>query len=301
MFIDLTSMTTEARNPNTMHLDTMTSLEIVQAMNQEDRNVPKAIELLLPDIAKVVDICVASLKKGGRIFYMGAGTSGRLGVLDAAECPPTFGVDPSVVVGLIAGGEKAFIKAVEGAEDSKELGKNDLISHNLNNTDTVIGIAASGRTPYVIGGLEYAASIGCHTVALACNKNSQIGKVAEKRIEIEVGPEVLTGSTRLKAGTAQKLVLNMISTASMVGIGKCYQNLMVDVVQSNQKLNVRAQNIVMEVTGITREEAISVLEQADGHVKTAIVMLLTDSNKEEANKRLAKAEGHVYIALQNHE
>lgn len=295
--IDLSHMTTETRNKTTMGLSKMTSLEIISEMNREDSNVPKAIHEVLPVIAEVVDWCVASLKQGGRIIYMGAGTSGRLGVLDAAECPPTFGVSPDMVVGLIAGGEKAFIKAIEGAEDSVELGKMDLIEHNLTKKDVVIGIAASGRTPYVIGGLEYANSIGCNTASISCNLSSEIGKIAKKKIEVLVGPEVLTGSTRLKAGTAQKLILNMISTASMVGIGKCYENLMVDVMQTNEKLKVRAQNILMEVTGIDREMAKKVLEAADGHVKTAIVMVLTNSNKTEAVSLLNKAEGHISRAL----
>lgn len=297
MDLDLNSMMTETRNANTTNLDTMSSLEIVTVMNTEDRKVPLAIEPLLPIIASVVDQCVGSLNSGGRIIYLGAGTSGRLGVLDAAECPPTFGVPSSMVVGLIAGGEKAFIKAIEGAEDSFDLGRDDLKGIGLSRNDIVIGIAASGRTPYVIGGLEYANSIGCNTVSISCNNDSEIGKVAKTKIEIIVGPEVLTGSTRLKSGTAQKLVLNMISTASMVGIGKCYQNLMVDVVQTNQKLCVRAQNIVMEVTGLSRDEAIGLLDAADGHVKTAIVMALTDSTKEEAIGRLRKAKGHVHLAL----
>ena len=295
--IDISHMTTETRNKTTMGLSKMTSLEIISEMNREDSNVPKAIHEVLPVIAEVVDWCVASLKQGGRIIYMGAGTSGRLGVLDAAECPPTFGVSPDMVVGLIAGGEKAFIKAIEGAEDSVELGKMDLIEHNLTKKDVVIGIAASGRTPYVIGGLEYANSIGCNTASISCNLSSEIGKIAKKKIEVLVGPEVLTGSTRLKAGTAQKLILNMISTASMVGIGKCYENLMVDVMQTNEKLKVRAQNILMEVTGIDREMAKKVLEAADGHVKTAIVMVLTNSNKTEAVSLLNKAEGHISRVL----
>ena len=297
MEIDLSSMTTETINVNTANLDTMSSLEIVTAMNIEDRNVPIAIEPLLPTIASVVDQCVQSLNTGGRIIYMGAGTSGRLGVLDAAECPPTFGVPASMVVGLIAGGEKAFIKAIEGAEDSYELGESDLKEIGLNKSDIVIGIAASGRTPYVIGGLQYANSIGCNTASISCNNDSEIGKIAKTKIEIIVGPEVLTGSTRLKSGTAQKLVLNMISTASMVGIGKCYKNLMVDVVQTNQKLCTRAQNIIMMVTGLSRNQAKELLEKSDGHVKTAIVMALTSSTKERATELLDKAKGHVHLAL----
>lgn len=295
--IDLSHMTTETRNKNTMELSKMTSLEIISEMNREDENVPKAIHKVLPVIAEVVDWCVEALSKDGRIFYMGAGTSGRLGVLDAAECPPTFGVSPDMVVGLIAGGEKAFIKAIEGAEDSVELGEKDLRYHNLTSNDVVIGIAASGRTPYVIGGLRYANSIGCNTASISCNVGSEIGKIAKKKIEVVVGPEVLTGSTRLKAGTAQKLILNMISTASMVGIGKCYENLMVDVMQTNEKLVVRAQNILMEVTDVDRETAKRVLDEADGHVKTAIVMVLTGSNKDEANSLLNRAKGHISKAL----
>lgn len=298
MFIDLTSMTTETRNKNTLHLDTMNTLDLVKAMNEEDANVPKAIKPLLPTIASVIDKCIASLENGGRLIYMGAGTSGRLGVLDAAECPPTFGVPSSLVVGLIAGGKDAFIKAIEGAEDDFELGMLDLVNNNLASNDVVIGIAASGRTPYVIGGLEYANRLGCFTASISCNANSEIGKIAKEKIEVIVGPEVLTGSTRLKAGTAQKLVLNMISTGTMVGIGKCYQNLMVDVVQTNKKLCVRAQNIVMEVTGIDRKSAEDLLLKADGSVKTAIVMQLTNSTKEEALAKLEKARGHVHIALQ---
>ena len=296
--INLTSMTTEARNPATLNLDSMSSLDIVSAMNREDAKVPIAISKVLPEIAKAVDWCTLSLESGGRIIYIGAGTSGRLGVLDAAECPPTFGVPSELVVGLIAGGEKAFIKAVEGAEDSLDLGKQDLIDINLTKNDIVIGIAASGRTPYVIGGLEYANSIGCNTVSISCNDNSDIGKIAKLKIEVIVGPEVLTGSTRLKAGTAQKLVLNMISTASMVGIGKCYQNLMVDVMQTNLKLCTRAENMLMEATGITREESKKFLDAADGHVKTAIVMVLANLNKIDAIALLEKAKGHVAAALQ---
>ncbi len=295
--IDLSKMTTEARNPLSVELDNMTPLEVVTLMNNEDTKVPQAIKPHLKQIAQAVQWCINSLENGGRIIYMGAGTSGRLGVVDASECPPTFGVPAEMVVGLIAGGERAFIKAVEGAEDSAQLGADNLRELELNSNDTVIGLAASGRTPYVIGGLEYSNSLGCNTVAISCNENSAIGKVAKLAIEIIVGPEVLTGSTRLKAGTAQKLVLNMISTASMVGIGKCYKNLMVDVMQSNEKLHVRAQNIVMEVTGISREEAKATLELANGSVKKAIVMILANCNGEEADSKLAVAHGHVRKAI----
>lgn len=297
MSLDLKKMTTETRNPNTMELDKMTPLEIVTAMNREDALVPKAIEAVLPQIAQVVSWAVESLEQGGRMFYMGAGTSGRLGVLDAAECPPTFGVSPDLVVGLIAGGEAAFLKAVEGAEDSVELGRQDLVDRGLQRRDLVIGIAASGRTPYVLGGLAYAKEVGCRTAAISCNAGCDIGKAADLAVEAVVGPEVLTGSTRLKAGTAQKLILNMISTAAMVGIGKAYENLMVDVMQTNEKLHVRAENIVMTATGVEREQARAAITAAGGSVKTAITMILTGCGAECARERLDKARGHVREAI----
>lgn len=297
MKLNLDAMTTERRNPDTMDLDTMTPLEVVTAMNREDAKVPLAIQPVLPAIAQAVEWAIAALEQGGRVFYLGAGTSGRLGVLDAAECPPTFGVSPDLIVGLIAGGEQAFTKAVEGAEDSRELGRQDLESRNLTAHDLVIGIAASGRTPYVLGALDYANVLGCHTVAISCNQGSAIGQAAQLAIEVVVGPEVLTGSTRLKAGTAQKLVLNMISTATMVGVGKAYHNLMVDVMQTNEKLQVRAQNIVMEATGVDRDTAKEAIAQADGHAKTAITMLLAQCSAQEARQRLKKARGHVRQAI----
>ena len=296
--IDLTKLVTETRNPNTMELDQMTPLELVSVMNQEDLNVVAGVKEALPQVAQAIEWAVSSLEAGGRIVYFGAGTSGRLGVLDAVECPPTFGVFPDVVVGLIAGGEKAFVRAVEGAEDSLELCEEELKKIGLNKNDIAIGIAASGRTPYVIGGLRYARFLGCKTVAIACNKGSEVGKEAELAIEPSCGPEVLTGSTRLKAGTAQKMILNMISTGSMVGVGKAYQNLMVDVQQTNKKLVVRAQNITIAATGCTREEAARALEQADGNAKLAIVMLLTQMPVEEAKAKLEAAHGHVRGALQ---
>lgn len=295
--IDLTKLVTETRNPNTMDLDQMTPLELVSVMNQEDLNVVAGVKEVLPQVAQVIEWAVSSLEAGGRIVYFGAGTSGRLGVLDAVECPPTFGVSPDVVVGLIAGGEKAFVRAVEGAEDSLELCEEEFKKIGLNKNDIAIGIAASGRTPYVIGGLRYARSLGCKTVAIACNKGSEVGKEAELAIEPSCGPEVLTGSTRLKSGTAQKMILNMISTGSMVGVGKAYQNLMVDVQQTNKKLVVRAQNITMAATGCTREEAAQVLEQAEGNAKLAIVMLLTQMPVDEAKAKLEAAHGHVRGAL----
>ena len=298
MSLNLKNMSTETRNQNTMNLDIMSPLEVVTVMNQEDAKVPAAIAPALPNIAQCVTWAIESIENGGRIIYMGAGTSGRLGVLDAVECPPTFGVAPEVVVGLIAGGEKAFVKAVEGAEDSRELGRQDLIDNNLTKTDIVIGIAASGRTPYVLGGLAYAQEVGCHTVGISCNPGSAVGAAAELAIEVVPGPECLTGSTRLKAGTCQKLILNMISTATMVGCGKAYQNLMVDVMQTNEKLVVRAQNIVMEATGCDRETAAEKIGIAGGSAKTAITMILADCGLEEARERLEKAKGHVREAIQ---
>lgn len=297
MAVNLTGMTTETRNPRTMALDTMSELEIVTAMNEEDARVPLAIAKVLPEIAQAAAWAVESFDKGGRLFYMGAGTSGRLGVLDAVECPPTFGVPQGQVVGLIAGGDKAFVVAVEGAEDSRELAVEDLKTNNLTANDFVVGIAASGRTPYVLGGLDYAKSIGCHTAAIACNIGSAVGKAAELAIEVNCGPEVLTGSTRLKSGTAQKLILNMISTTSMVRSGKAYQNLMVDVMQTNEKLHTRAENIVIEATGVERAEARKAIDEAKGSVKTAIVMILAGCNAEDAAKRLIAAKGHTREAI----
>ena len=265
-------MSTETRNPNTMLLDTMTPLEIVTAMNQEDARIAQVIQPELPHIAQCVAWAIASIQSGGRIIYMGAGTSGRLGVLDAVECPPTFGVDPSVVVGLIAGGEKAFVRAVEGAEDDPALGRRDLQKIHLAKEDLVIGIAASGRTPYVLGGLEYAAEVGCRTVAISCNPGSVIGKNAQLAIEVVPGP-------------------------TMVGCGKAYQNLMVDVVQTNEKLVTRAQNIVMEATGVSRETAKKMILEAGGSCKKAIVMILANCDAEAAQNRLDRAKGHVRGAI----
>ena len=294
---DMKKMTTETPNTASENLDCMSALEIVTLMNQEDAKIAPAIKSQLPAIAKAVELCVSSLEKGGRIIYMGAGTSGRLAAIDAAECPPTFGVSKDTVMGLIAGGNQIEISLTNDKEDSPECGKADLQGVGLTGKDTVIGIAASGRTPYVIGGLDYATEKGCNTVSIACNGNSVIGKHASVAIEVIVGSEVLTGSTRLRAGTCQKMILNMISTASMVRTGKVYKNLMVDVVQTNEKLVLRAQNILIEATGIAREEAISILKKAGGSVKKAIVMVLASCSAEEAEKRLEKARGHVREAI----
>lgn len=292
----LENLITEKRNPKTQNLDQMSVSEFLNVMNEEDSKVAGAVKEALPEIEKAVKIIVKNFKNKGRLIYIGAGTSGRLGVLDAVECSPTFGTTDEVQ-GFIAGGEKAFVKAVEGAEDSKELAAEELKKLNVGKYDTIVGIAASGRTPYVIGGLEYARKSGADTVAVSCNKNAEISKYADVAVEVDCGPEVLTGSTRLKAGSAQKMILNMISTASMVGIGKVYGNLMVDVRATNEKLVERSKRIVMEATGAAYEEAEKTLGQAEGHVKTAIVMILAGCGYEEAVERLKKSEGFVREAV----
>jgi len=294
----LENLTTETRNEKTMNLDEMSIEEFLTVMNEEDAKVAAAVRNEIPNISKAVEKIVTAFKSGGRLIYIGAGTSGRIGLLDAVECPPTFGTSPEEVVGLIAGGEKAFIKAVEGAEDSEELATHDLKEIKLSKNDIVVGIAASGRTPYVIGGLKYAKEIGASTVAVSCNKGSKIGQEAEIAIEVVNGPEVLTGSTRLKAGTSQKLVCNMLSTASMVGIGKVYGNLMVDVQSTNEKLVERSKRIVMEATSCTYEIAEEYLTNSNQSPKVAIVMILTGFSYEQAIEQLKKSEGFVRKAIQ---
>lgn len=295
--IQLEHLSTEQQNSRTLDLDSMSIYDALLAMNDEDAKVAEAIRPELPQIEKTIKMVIQALQNGGRLLYVGAGTSGRLGLLDAVECPPTFGTPPDKVVGLLAGGVNAFVKAVEGAEDNTAMGVEDLKQIGLSSRDAVIGIAASGRTPYVIAALEYASSIGCSTAAIACTPSSLIGKVADIAIEVVVGPEVLTGSTRLKAGTAQKMVLNMISTLSMVGIGKVYQNWMVDVQMTNQKLRIRAENIIMQTTGVDRETASQALHEANGSVKLAIVMLVMDADAVEASKRLDAVGGHIRKAI----
>lgn len=295
---NLELLTTESRNQETMQIDTASPLDILRIMNEQDQLVALAVKEVLPEVEAAVQFVFESFKNGGRLIYLGAGTSGRLGVLDAVECPPTFSTEPEMVVGLMAGGEGAFLKAVEGAEDDPELGVNDLKQLELTENDTVIGIAASGRTPYVIGALRYARSIGAKTVALSCNKNAAISKEADQAIEVIVGPEVLTGSTRLKSGTAHKMILNMISTSSMILIGKAYENLMVDVKVSNLKLKERAIGIIRKVTGVSYEVALETLEKSDLQVKTAIVMIMAETTKEQAEELLAAANGYVKIAIQ---
>lgn len=295
--LNLDNLTTERRNEKTFGLDEMSVAEALDLMNQEDRNVPAAVAESLPEIEGVIEQTIQSFKKGGRLIYMGAGTSGRLGVLDAAECVPTFGVSPELVIGLIAGGSEAMTVAVEGAEDSLILGQEDLEQLALNENDMVIGIAASGRTPYVIGGLDYARSVGASTGSISCNKNAEVSRHAQYPIEVDCGPEFLTGSTRLKSGTAQKLILNMISTISMIGIGKVYNNLMIDVKPTNEKLVERSKRIIMEAAEVDYETAAAYFVEAEQNVKLAIVMILTQSDKETAQKKLNKADGFVRKTL----
>ena len=293
----LSTLITEQRNPNSMHVDSLSALEIVQLMNEEDKQVPLAIEKCLPQIAQAVECVVAAFQQGGRLVYIGAGTSGRLGVLDASECPPTFGVSPEMVKGIIAGGERALRHPIEGAEDSKAQAVVDLQTIHFSSKDVLVGIAASGRTPYVIGALEYAKSLGSVTASIASNPNSAMANIVDIAIDTVVGPEVLTGSSRLKSGTAQKLVLNMLTTASMILMGKCYQNLMVDVQASNEKLKARAIRIVMQATDCDKTLAEETLKQADQNAKLAIMMILSGLDRAQAETLLEKHQGKLQLAL----
>jgi len=293
----LSTLITEQRNPNSMHVDSLSALEIVQLMNEEDKQVPLAIEKCLPQIAQAVERIVAVFQQGGRLVYIGAGTSGRLGVLDASECPPTFGVSPEMVKGIIAGGERALRHPIEGAEDSKAQAVVDLQTIHFSSKDVLVGIAASGRTPYVIGALEYAKSLGSVTVSISSNPNSAMANIVDIAIDTVVGPEVLTGSSRLKSGTAQKLVLNMLTTTSMILMGKCYQNLMVDVQASNEKLKARAIRIVMQATDCDKALAEETLKQADQNAKLAIMMILSGLDRAQAEALLEKHHGKLQLAL----
>lgn len=295
--MDLKKLTTEKRNPNTNNIDEASTIEMVKLINAEDKLVALAVEKELTHIANAVDIIYNALEKGGRLVYVGAGTSGRLGVIDASECPPTFGVSQGTIIAIIAGGEEALLNAVEGAEDDETLCQKDLENISFTKNDVLVGIAASGRTPYTIGGLEYAKSIGAHTISLTCNGNSEMAKIAEISIAVVVGAEAVTGSTRLKSGTAQKMVLNMLSTGAMIKLGKVYQNLMVDVMPSNKKLIERCCQIVMEATGTDHETAQNTLAQVNYNPKKAIVMILGDFTKEQATQRLENCKGHIKLAL----
>ncbi|MCX4691857.1 N-acetylmuramic acid 6-phosphate etherase [Streptomyces sp. NBC_01408] len=293
----LETLTTEAFRPDLAEIDRLSTLDIARTMNAEDTTVPAAVAGALPQIAAAIDAIAARMARGGRLVYAGAGTAGRMGVLDASECPPTFNTDPAEVVGLIAGGPSAMVKSVEGAEDSVDLAAADLTALGIGPEDTVVGISASGRTPYAIGAVEFARSRGALTVGLSCNAGSALAAAAEHGIEVVVGPELLTGSTRLKAGTAQKLVLNLISTITMIRLGKTYGNLMVDMRSSNEKLYARARRIVALATGAPDEEIEAALAATGGEVKNAILVILGAVDGPQAAELLAAAQGHLRAAL----
>ncbi len=294
---EIGSLTTEASNPRTTRLDSMPIDELLRIMNAEDAAVASAVAQAIPEIARAVELIVAARRRGGRLIYVGAGTSGRLGVLDAVECPPTFGTDPGEVLGIIAGGPDAFLRAVEGAEDDPARAAADLSAIALTSDDVVVALAASGRTPYAVGALRHGRSIGAATVAISCNRHAEASTFADVGIEIDTGPEVLTGSTRLKAGTAQKMVCNMLSTGAMVRAGKVYGNLMVDVRPTNAKLVDRARRIIVEATGVDAATAAALLDAAGGHVKTAIVMRLAGVDASKARTLLQDADGWVRDAV----
>ena len=299
MKIDLSRLVTESRNPASAEIDTLSTIEMLQVINEEDQKVPLAVKAVLPQIAETVDAITQAFANGSRLIYMGAGTSGRLGILDASECPPTYGTHPDMVIGLIAGGHQAILKAVENAEDNAKMGQDDLKALHLTKHDVVVGIAASGRTPYVIGGLDYAKSIGATTASIACNPECAMAEAADIAILPIVGAEVVTGSSRMKSGTAQKLVLNMLTTGAMIRSGKVFGNLMGDVEATNAKLIQRQTNIVVEATDASKEEAERALNACGRHCKTAILMILADLDAEQAKSRLAAHNGFIRAALNN--
>jgi len=297
VFNQIKDLITESRNPKTLDIDTFSTLEILKIINTEDKRVAFEVEKVIPQIARGVDLIVSSLKKNGRIFYIGAGTSGRLGVLDAAECPPTFGTDPKRIQGIIAGGYETLVRSKEGVEDNFSAGVNDLKNKKLNRKDVVVGIAASKRTPYVLGGLSYAKIVKAKTIFIFCNPSKDLKIKPDVVISPILGPEVIAGSTRMKAGTAQKLILNMLSTASMVKLGKVYQNLMVDLQAKSEKLTERSKRIIMILTGLDYKKAEYYLKKTDGKVKTALVMILAGVDKKEAERRLENSEGFIKKAI----
>lgn len=297
MNMELSKIATEQRNENTLHIDELSTLDMVRLINEEDKKVALAVEKELPNIAAAVDVIADRLAKGGRLIYCGCGTSGRLGVLDAVECPPTYSTAPEQIVALMAGGYPAIFQAVEGAEDEEELGARDLKEINFSKGDVLVGIAASGRTPYVIGAMKYAKSVGASVASVTCCKDSEIDRLADIGIAPMPGPEVVTGSTRMKSGTAQKMVLNMLSTGAMIKLGKVYGNLMVDVKPSNKKLVERCATIVQNATGVSREEARQTLEKCGCRPKTAIVMIENQVDAEKALQMLDAAQGHVSAAI----
>lgn len=296
---ELENLTTEAFRPELAEIDRLSSLEIARIMNEEDSGVPGAVATQLPQIAAAIDATAERMARGGRLFYLGAGTAGRLGVLDASECPPTFNTDPSQVVGMIAGGDRALRTSTEGAEDSKELAAADLAAADLGPDDTVVGISASGRTPYAVGAVTFARGRGALTIGLSCNAGSPLGAAAQHTIEVVVGPELIAGSTRLKAGTAQKLVLNMLSTITMIRLGKTYGNLMVDVRASNEKLQARSRRIVALATGAGDEEVEAALAETHGEVKNAILTILGGVDGSTAERLLDASHGHLRVALKS--
>lgn len=295
--MDWNQIKTEERNQLSQHIDAMDTVEMLRVINDEDKKVAFAVEKELPHIAEAVDLICEKLRQGGRLIYIGCGTSGRLGILDAVECPPTYSTDPEQVVGIIAGGYPAIFKAVEGAEDSRELGRSDLEKVSFSAADVLVGIAASGRTPYVLGAMAYARELGAKTVGVSCCPGSDVEKAADIAITPVPGPEVVTGSTRMKSGTAQKMVLNMLSTGTMIKLGKVYGNLMVDVKPSNEKLIRRCERIVCEATGLSREDAVKTLNQCGYNPKTAIVMALSGLDESEARELLEKNNGRISGAL----
>lgn len=299
--VNLSGLSTEQRNPATMNIDDHSAAEIVKIINDGDRTVAEAVSAALPFIAQAAEAAADSISKGGRLIYMGAGTSGRLGVLDAVECRPTYGIPDGVVVGIIAGGMNAMFRAVEGAEDSFTLGEDDLRNIGATADDTVVGIASSGRTPYVIGALKFAKSVGCTTVSVACSPNAAISALADIAIEAVTGPEAVTGSTRMKAGTAQKMILNMISTTAFILMGKVYGNLMIDVQPTNEKLVARAVRIIRDAVGCTEDRAAELLDASGKRVKHAVVMGMLDITAEAADVLLSANGGNIRRVLKNHE
>ncbi|MBW8382624.1 MAG: N-acetylmuramic acid 6-phosphate etherase [Youngiibacter sp.] len=295
--MDLTKLTTESRNLDTLDIDRVSTVEMMRMLNREDMKVPGAVAKSLDRIAEAVDAAAKALSTGGRLIYIGAGTSGRLGILDASECPPTFGTDPGMVIGIIAGGREAILAAVEGAEDDFAGGARDLVSAGFTKNDVLVGIAASGRTPYVLGAIDHAKKTGSVTVSVSCNPGSEMAQAADIPIVAEVGPEAITGSTRLKAGTAQKLILNMITTGTMVKLGKVYSNLMVDVSATNEKLIERRKNIVMQATGADSDEASKLIELSEGNPKLAILIKLTGLDRDEASSLLEMNSGYILKAI----
>ena len=297
IFNEIKNLVTEARNPATFDIDSKSTLQILKLINAEDKKVPLAVEKQIPQIARGVELIVKAFKKGGRLFYIGAGTSGRLGVLDAAECPPTFGTDPKMIRGIIAGGFKSLIRSKEGVEDNIKAAEKDLKKAGLTKKDIVVGIAASKRTPYVLWGLKYAKKAGAKTIFIFCNPIKGLKLKPDVIISPLLGPEVFTGSTRMKAGTAQKLILNMLSTTAMIKIGKVYENLMIDLQAKSQKLRERSKRIIIQVTGVNYKLAEKYLRLSGGSVKTALVMIFSNVDKKEAEKRLKKAGGFVRKAV----